>query len=569
MKSRAIGRILAATSAGACGLVFASCTVAPSSGISLDITAPEGVLDTATSVTLSVFAAEGHTCDPATGRPDSIPADATTFPLEKVCDGAWCTTVSLPIDKKDRVFSVDVSDASGPTASGCAIAKIDKDPVAVDITVVRYVPPLCCNNGVLETGESCDPGVTTDAECSTVTPTETCNADCTAVSVPVDRPLGGPPPAVNAKFDLSLAFAGGNGMLKDGLRAAFSDLAIASNQDVGVRFLTPSLTAIKTPAPFANALKLPLLCTNPTGAGAARQQRSPAIAAFGADSMVAAYLSDEMVPGQFNAFLTKLGPSGCAENAALLLNTTPNGVNDPDVATSGSTALAVWEQGGTIFGRLYDGSALGAAAFTIAQGNTPSVAASSLGFVVAYHGADAADDDGIYVAPVSLTGTPGSPEVVNLKTTGPQDQPDIAAFPDGRYAVAFHSGLDVFMQRYSAAGGPVQGDQDAPLDAAGSNDRSRPVVASGTSPTVGEFYLFAWQSDTGEIFGRLAGVSAGFLFNPINGQNTEFVASPVGDPGARSNPAVAIGGAGTMVVGWQDTAAEHPGVFARPLPLPY
>lgn len=562
-----MGRILAGTSAGACVLVFASCSITPSSGISLDITAPEGVLDTATSVTLSVFLSEGFTCDPATGRPDGIGADVKTFPLDKTCDGAWCTTVSLPIDSKDRMFSVEVSDASGPTASGCAVAKIDKDPVAVDITVVRYVPPLCCNNGLLEAGESCDPGVTTDTECSSVTPTETCNADCTTVAVPVDRALNGPAPAVNAKFDLSLAFAGGNGMLKDGLRAAFADLANMSNQDVGIRFLSPSLTAISTPAPFINPLKIPLLCTNPTGAGAARQQRSPAISAFGADSMVVVYLSDEMVPGQFNAFLTKLGPSGCAESAGVGLNTTLNGVTDPDVAASGTTALAVWEQGGTIFGRLYDGTALGAAPFTIGSGTAPSVAATSTGFVVAFHGAGPADDDGIFVVPVSTAGTPGTSTVVNLKTTGPQDQPDVATFPDGRYAVVFHSGLDVFIQRYTAAGGPVQGDQDAPLQSAGSNDRSKPVVAAGTSPTVGDFYLAAWQSDTGEIFARLAGGASGFLVNPITGQTTEFLASPVSDPGTRSNPAVAIGS--VMVVGWQDTAAEHPGVFARPLPLPY
>ena len=41
MKSRAIGRILAGTSAAACVLVFASCSIQPSSGISLDITAQD------------------------------------------------------------------------------------------------------------------------------------------------------------------------------------------------------------------------------------------------------------------------------------------------------------------------------------------------------------------------------------------------------------------------------------------------------------------------------------------------------------------------------------------------
>lgn len=548
--------------------MFPSCSVAPTSGIELDLTAPEGVLDTATTVTLSVFSATGHTCDPATGRPDSVPADAKTYPLAKDCDGAWCTTVSLAIDNKERVFSVDVSDASGPLASGCAIAKIDKDPVAVDITVVRYVPPLCCNNGVLETGETCDPGVTTDAACSTVTPTETCNADCTSVSVPVDRKLGGTAPSPNTKLDLSLAFAGGNGMLKDGLRAAFSDLGIASNEDVGIRFLTPSLTAITNPKPFENPLKLPLLCTNPTGAGAARQQKSPSIAAYGADSMLVTFLSDEMIPGQFNAYLTTIGPSGCAELAPVLVNTTANNVSEPDVAVSGTTGLVVWEQNGTIFGRLFDGTALGAAPFTIAQGGAPSVAATSKGFVVAYHGSEASDDDGVFVVPVSTAGAPGASSVVNLKTTGTQDQPDVATFSDGRYAVVFHSGADVFMQRYDAGGAPVSGDQDAPLDAEGGGNRSNPVVAAGPAPAVGDFYVFAWQTDGGEIAARLAGANGGFLFNPVNGQNTEFIANAAGEAGARTQPAVAIG-AGVMVIGWQDGAGDHPGVFARPFPLPY
>ncbi len=555
----------------ALGFAFVSCEVAPAAGLALSLEAPKGILDQATAVKLSVFDAKGFTCD-AMGNVGTIPSSAQVFQLKNTgCDAAgdWCTSITLPEDKTTKMFAVQVTNASGILGQGCAQAAISQNPLAVSIKVVRYIPPPCCNNGTLETGELCDNGMAGGAsQCSTIAPDEACASNCTTNEIAVDRAMGGPAPAPGTKSNVSLAFSGGSGQLANALRAAFSDTGATSNSgDVDVRYLTADVTTVTTPSLLSSPLKLPLACSNPSGAGQARTQNAPALAPL-SEPVAVAYLSDETVPGQFNLYATTLDGNGRAENAAQQVNTTANAVTTPAVAAGPGGALIVWAQNGSLFGRTFDGSNLGASVINLGSGSAPRVAASSKGFVVVFAGSGGADPDGIYYETVSTTGTVGTPTIVNAKTSGVQDQPAIASFSDGRFAVAFRSGGDVFFQRYDANGTATTGDQDAPFETTNPGNETTPAIASGTSPTQGDFYAVAWAASSGDVLGRLAGATSGFLFNQVNGQNTDFLVNIQGETGTRANPAIAIGGTGYIVFGWDDSSAGNPGVFVRRFPLP-
>jgi hypothetical protein len=80
------------------------------------------------------------------------------------------------------------------------------------------------------------------------------------------------------------------------------------------------------------------------------------------------------------------------------------------------------------------------------------------------------------------------------------------------------------------------------------------------------FYLAAWQSDA-SVRARFFGAASGFLYNPVDGQNGDFQASPA-EPGARARPAVAVGGNSHVAIGWEDQSVEHTGVWVRRFPLP-
>ncbi len=63
-------------------LLFGACGSQPVD-LGLSLRVPQGLLDQATSVTLSVFDATGATCDDTTGHVGVIPKGALVFPLSK------------------------------------------------------------------------------------------------------------------------------------------------------------------------------------------------------------------------------------------------------------------------------------------------------------------------------------------------------------------------------------------------------------------------------------------------------------------------------------------------------
>jgi len=538
-------------------LMVVACEDEPAADIGLSMSAPQGILDDASKVSLSVFSSANHTCA-ADGSVGEVPADAKKFQLKSSgCDGGakWCTDVTLTQDGSEQMFFVQASSDAGVLGQGCAKAKIDQDPLNVAIKIVRFVAPSCCGNGVLESGELCDLGGS--ASCGGTTTDAICEADCTTKQIPVDFVEGGTSPGADGQGSPSFVFAGGTGELSGGLRAVYQSDS-KDTSDIGVRFFKSDLSAIDTPASLATPHKLMIRCTG-SDVALTRSQKTPTIVAFGADSALVAFRSSTISPLQDDAYVAILSGVGCNEA------TNPELVSDGlaavdaiDAATGPAGAvLVVYQEGGAILGVTYANGTGPGTPFTIAaQGTQPRVAGGAAGWVVAYRGAGPGDDDGIVMSRVGASLVVSTPTIVNAGTNGVQDQPDVAVLSDGRAAVVWQNGGDLFVQRFAANDTPTDGDQTSPLASGGGQPRIEGDSTTG-------YFAAAWSAGS-EIRMRYLGASTGYLFNPVSGQNDDFAvttgsSSPI-------DPTIALGG--YVVVGWSDQGAAEPGIYLRRLPVP-
>lgn len=537
---------------GAGSILPFACVSTPVAGIGLVMNAPAGVLDDATSLTLQVFLAAGHTCN-ADGSFSPAADDAEEFSLDKGgCSGGatWCGEITLEQDDEERMFYVEARSSAGLLARGCATAVIDRDPVDVSITVVRFVEESCCGDGDLQPGELCDEGG--DEQCGGTTETATCAADCLTKPVAVDangEDVG--------QGNLAITFAQGDGQLSGGLRAAYEHSSAL--KDIAMRHLQADLSPVTEPAVLTDPTRIYLRCTGMTQVPL-RDQTRPSIVAVG-EGAALAYLSGEKAPGRIDAAVLNINADGCSDmQTALVASDESTSVQDVAIGAGAGRALVVWEQAGEVRARTFDGTALGAEVVITASGGSPSVAGNADGWVVAFAGAGTGDADGIFHVRVSAALDVDDPVRVNANTTGVQDQPAVAVLTDGSFAVAFRSADDVFFQRYDDAGVALADDQDAPLHADSAGAQASPVLAAGGS---GNLLVAAWESG-GEIRGRFADKDGGFLPNSLTGQTSDFVVTPSG--GAPKGPAIAI--ADRIVFGWTNATAATPGIYVRPFPLP-
>jgi len=528
--------------------------------IGLLMSAPQGVLDDATSVKLYVFPAQGHSCSEDGGVGDLPTEDITEFPLSKSgCSGGatWCGEITLEQDDElEQMFFVEVAGDSGLLAQGCATAVIDKDPVEVGIKVVRFVEPACCGDGVVQSTELCDDAGTDT--CDGTTANGLCNADCTTPLVIVDDDGIGVPEATG-QGHLSIAFTPGDGELAGGLRGAWN---WGASKDIGVRSLQSNLAAVTTPDSLAVARRVYFRCTGTT-ALANRDQDTPSITPLGSGAALA-YRSTEAVPLQFDAVALAVNDKGCSDaTKATVMSDGNSSVDDLDIAGGPSgLALVVWEQNGSVFGRTFDGDDAGAETITIGDGSAPRVAGNDSGWVVVYRGPGAGDDDGIVLKRISAALDVGSGTLVNAVTNGAQDQPDVAMVSDGSAAVAFRNASNIFLQRFSPADEKVSGDQDSPIATSPTNSETAPAIAGASS---GAFFVIAWQSGN-QIRARFAGRAAGYLFNNVTGQNDDFEATVGAGSVSPRTPAVAADD--IVAIGWDDQGSGFPGVLLRRFPLP-
>ena len=579
--------------------------------VGLDMRFPQGLIDTATGMTLYVFDADLAKCDDVTGHVDKIPSGGATqkFPLkqEGCADGnAWCTTFELDRDGSKKMFAIVATKAGGTIAEGCTTAVINQNPLTVAITAHRFRPETCCGNGVLEPGEQCDTGIAGSCDgsppikCSGMVEDSICACDCAAKEILLsiddeEQPSlkNGPP---LTKQSLALAFGPGGASNPTMLRAVFenSDTLALGGADIHQRFLADDLNAIAEPHSLSLQLRLPLTCSNVTGPSIVRQQRTPAIAAASIDTVAIVYASDEANGGQnYDIFLNPQTADGCVDTkpctedadcqagcvtskgtcaSSIKLNVTKL-CAEPRVARGPvGTTLVTWTRKEGVFGRVWktDGTVLPPIGeITIAMGGAAArVAGNAAGFRVVYQGSGAGDPDGIFMVPVSADGVLGAPVLVNSLTQGVQDQPDVAMLDDGSTIVTWHSAGDVIFQRFDAEGNAVVGDQDAPLNTTGLGpevDQRAPAATAGSG-----FFLVAWQvmdaSGVGNVAARFVGGQRGFGYNSVTWQNDEFPATDARVAGDRWAPAVALGS--YAVIGWEDRSADHPGVFVRRFPSP-
>lgn len=574
---------------------------------------PQGLLDQATAVTVTVFDASLAACDDATGHVDKIPegSDVITASLSKEgCPAglAWCKTLEIERDGNDKMFAIAVKNGGAIIGEGCTTAIIDKAAVEVEVTVRRFVEPPCCGDGRVQPGEQCDPApiCTENCTCSTVQQDATCLPDCTAEEIHLSA---GNPPGVKPKVEsgppgskshLSLTFGPGGVKTPNMMRAAFVNSNTADalgNEDVMLRYLANDLSPITDPAPLSLQLGLPLRCSSTTIAGVARKQHEPVLAVASTDTVALAYVSNEDNPTSFSVFLAPFTANGCVDTKpctdaaecmtgscdngfcadAIKVSALP-GTSQPHLAAGpAGTVLVVWSQAQSVLGRIWktDGTLFPPLYdLTITtKGSNARVAGDINGWKVVYAGGASDDADAILLSTVSIDGVVGAGKRVNAVTAGLQEQPDIALEASGRSMVVWRSDGDIYFQRFDETGEPLAGDQNEPLNTSGRTgspaptNEQRPVVAASLG--FGEFYAVAWETtDTHDIIGRFVDAAKGFGFNSVNGQNTDFIATSRAYPGVRQSPAITVGGAGFVVIGWEDVSDAHPGVYARRFPLP-
>lgn len=595
--------------AGACG------TQPVNLGVSM--IAPQGLLDQATAVTLSVIDAAQAKCDAATGHVDKIPESALSFPLDdKDCPkgAAWCAQIQLDKDGTKKIFAVTATRAKNPIAEGCATYAVDRDPLFVDVQVRRYSAAPCCNDGKLEPGEqcdtgvvaSCDPNVTPNA-CTGITEDSVCYCDCKAKEILLSVDEKAAPGLKNgvagSKGALSLSF--GPGSLNPGmLRAVYvdTDKNTSTVPDIHQSFLRQDLYPIADPVPLSYQLLFPIACNNVTNAiGTPLTQEAPAVAAASDDTAVVVYMTNEENSGpNFDIFLSPQNADGCTDTkpckqdadcqtacdasshrckASVKLNTVIGKAADPHVAGSQGTALVVWSRPDGVFGRIWrtDGSTSPVSGeISIASGGShPRVAAFSGGFRVVYQGSGMGDINGVFMRTISLNGALADEEqLVNLTIDGVQDQPDVAALDDGATLVVWHSGQDVYFQRFDGDGKAISpDDQSSPLNTTGAGDgtdQQNPAVAGASG-----FFTVVWETPSaqdptlGNVMARFVGAKSGFGYNSVSGQNDDFPATDPSFATDRHHPAVAMSAqSGFVAVGWEDHDKMRSGIYVRRFPPP-
>ena len=572
--------------------------------ISVRFGAPQALLDDVDEIALYVVSAAktGATCDSATGLVQA-PSGTTGLVANDIADqagvirvpmarttpngdpcpngGVFCSDeITLPRDPQDALIFQPVGAKQGAAlAVGCTTAAVNSDPFYVEVSILRYVEPAVCGDGVLQMGEQCEGNGGPPGDADPV-----CDTTCRTKEILLSSDHLGPSsikitnePA-DSKSGVSLVWSkADNATNANPVHAVFQDTnfgTTGTGPEVNYRQMSQHLAPIASPALLGSQIRLPLAGGSIPGFDQRpRAQTAPAIATMTDGSVVVAYEDDRLSStGELNISLTAISVDMALPHAdEVYINT--QGVDAcSSPAVSGGPidrALVTWTDnaGRRIRGRFWSVNgwlSTSDRTFSAADGNQPAVSGWNDGWIVVWHGRSSDDIDDILMATVSATGTIGAPTVVNDDRFGVQDQPKIAALPNGEFAIVWHASGQIMVQRFDTLGSPIPGDQSEPANVGAAAGASPAIAASSLADG---FYALAWQSASGDIEGRLLDHVGGYLFNAVDGQSGPFRVSR-DDVGARSRPAIAIGGAGHIVFAWQDHAADHFGIYARRFPLP-
>jgi hypothetical protein len=534
---------------------------------------PRGMLDKAKRLELRVL--DGQvTCDETTGL---TTAGGPAHELVKkdldstgcAANAKFCGNVSIDKSSAPRVFEAKAKDSGGGVlAVGCATAKIEQDTAAVTIKMFRFLAPPVCGDGTLQPTEQCEPGGTSICD-------DACQSKEILLSVgsPGNKTSTG---KAGDKTDPFFLWPQGSG---DGGRflALFTDKISggSGNVEIGLRVMSDDLSPATSPPAVASAsILLPNGTSFPPDPEPGRQS-APQGAFLGGKYYIV--FQDDNSPGSSGLdvhlrSMNSVFQSGEPPATPIFINGGAQGEPQiqqaPSIAAGADRLFIAWEDAGQgkIVGRTFTPPAtLGSQNdISTGTGNThPQVASIMNRWVTTWR-----SGTGIKVRVINTDGTPsGGEQVVNGSGAG-ADGGKIAVLPDGRFAVVWSTGGDIFLQRFDAKGQPIAGDQAQPLnDLVIEGDQTQPTIAS--TPTAGGSYVVAWHdASTGHIRARVVGGSSGFLFNNVNGQSSEFQASRE-DGRSRAHPILAVGGAGPFIaIGWEDRSATGAGVVVRRFPLP-
>lgn len=535
-------------------------------------TAPRGVLDKAKQLELRVL--EGQVaCDETTGK-TTLPAGdsgareiARSFLGQEGCPAnvRFCGNVSIQKSTVPRVFEAKAHDGATIFAVGCTTATVDQDALPISIRMFRFFAEAVCGDGRLQPTEQCEPDGT--ALCD-----DTCqsNEQLLSIGSSSNNTSTG---SAGDKTDAFFLWPEGSG---DAGRfwALWSDRAVPSGGgtlEVGLRVMNDDLSPATSPPALANgSIFLPNGSSFPPTA-AARQQSLPRAATLGGKTYVV--FQDDNAPS-LDIHLRVINRLFEAEGGATPLSVNGDGDGEagiqtaPAIAAGDGRLLVAWQDqvSGGIFGRtLTPPSTLGTQhRFSSGNENSrPELAASGSGWVAVWE-----SSAGIKLRELDANGAPvGNERTVNEQSGGAKGG-RVASLGDGRFAVVWSQGGDIYVQRFDAAHEPIPGDQATPLNDLVTDDaQTQPTIAA--TPAAGGSYVVAWHdASSGHIRARFLGGSAGFLFNNVNGQATEFQASRADDR-ERAAPALAVGGSGPYVaIGWEDHSSSNAGIVVRRFPLP-
>ena len=313
--------------AAACGAPRAQpvlVAVAPS------IVMPRALLDNATSLALTVYdgTTSAVTCNPATGQITG--ASASTAKVASVSLGTsscppgfkFCGSLQVTRSTDPLVFTAVATNASNATiATGCTTATMNQDTLDVDVTMIRFVPPATCGNGIVEATEQCDPpGGASDA---------VCDAQCHSKE---ENLSSGAPSPQGPSALLWPAQTGTDGALL----AFFTEDVGSQKFQIGLRIMKDDLEPATSPLAAASPLLAPNKANDFPPTVAPGDQSRPS-AAFANSTYWYAMVDDTVGDGspdirlrQFDDsydFVTQTGVNG------------PNGGGEPDKQLAPSVAV--------------------------------------------------------------------------------------------------------------------------------------------------------------------------------------------------------------------------------------
>ncbi len=312
----------------------------------------------------------------------------------------------------------------------------------------------------------------------------------------------------------------------------------------------------------------------------AHNQTDPAVAIDADGDYVVVWTSDNQDGGGKGIFAQRYDETGTKVGAEFQVNTTTAGDQVRSAVAMDATGnfVVAWasnNQDGDKYGvyaqrfnsaGMAQGSEFLVNVTTTGQQDQPQIAMDSDGdFVVVWKSDSGGTGNDIYARRYSSTGTAqGSEFRVNTSVTDTQDQPTVAMDADGDFVVAWKtnsktdgSGKGVFAQRYDSAGVAQGGEFQINMTSTG--DQDKPTAAMNSA---GDFVI-AWKSgqnqdgDKGGIFGQrfnAAGVA----------QGTEFQVNTTTNDN-QDRPTIGIDESGNFTVAWASNNQDGngKGVYAQ------